>query len=177
MERDLVGAQTRLTQVRAALASEQRELRFWASEVKPALMGLQGEMLHEQLIETLERISGTWGVETELNYEAQTQLDPALGQEAYRVVQEAVVNAVKHGGATYVQVDVGERCDALMIWVRDNGTGFTFKGSFSAQELEEKRLGPVLLKHRIAALHGSLAIQSTPNGSLLEITIPSGAEH
>jgi PAS domain S-box-containing protein len=177
MERDLDGAQARLSQVRTALASEQRELRFWASEVKPVLMGLQGERVHEQLSETLERIRGTWGVETELSFKVEKQLDPTLGQEAYRVVQEAVVNAVKHGGASFVQVDVGDSDDALMIWVRDNGRGFPFKGSFSPRELEEKRLGPVLLKHRIAALNGSLAIDSTTEGSVLEITIPLGAEH
>ena len=177
MERDVTGAQTRLSQVRTALASEQRELRFWASEVKPSLMGLQGERIQEQLAETLARINGTWGVETRLTFQAEKQLNPALGQETYRVVQEAVVNAVKHGSATFVHVDVGERPDALMICVRDNGKGFPFKGSFSSQELEEKRLGPVLLKHRIAALNGSMAIESTPTGSILEITIPLGAEH
>jgi PAS domain S-box-containing protein len=177
MERDPQGAQTRLSQVRTALASEQRELRFWASEVKPTLMGVQGELIKEQLTGTLKRIGGTWGVATELSFHAERPLDPMLGQEAYRVVQEAVVNAVKHGEASVVHVDVGERDDALMIRVRDNGRGFPFKGSFSSQELEKQRLGPVLLKHRIAALNGSLAIESTATGSVLEITIPRGAEH
>jgi signal transduction histidine kinase len=116
-------------------------------------------------------------VATELSFHAERPLDPMLGQEAYRVVQEAVVNAVKHGEASVVHVDVGERDDALMIRVRDNGRGFPFKGSFSSQELEKQRLGPVLLKHRIAALNGSLAIESTATGSVLEITIPRGAEH
>jgi len=177
MSQDVAGAQNRLTQVRQALASEQRELRFWASEVKPTLIGLQGEHIMDQLTATLERIGGTWGVETELNFEVQQSLDPVLGQETYRVVQESVVNAVKHGEASFVQVDVGEREDALIIRVQDNGRGFPFKGSFSHQDLEKQRLGPVLLKHRIAALNGSLAIESTTNGSVLEITIPRGAEH
>jgi signal transduction histidine kinase len=104
-------------------------------------------------------------------------MDPVLVQEAYRVVQEAVVNAVKHGDASYVQVDVGEREDALIIRVSDNGKGFPFKGSFSPRDLEQQRLGPVLLKHRIAGLTGSLAIESTSEGAVLEITIPLGAEH
>ena len=177
MTQDLTGAQNRLVKVRQALASEQRELRFWASEVKPTLIGLQGEHIMDQLSATLERIGGTWGVETELNFDVQQSLDPVLGQETYRVVQESVVNAVKHGEASFVQVDVGEREDALIIRVQDNGRGFPFKGSFSHEDLEKQRIGPVLLKHRIAALNGSLAIDSTPNGSVLEITIPRGAEH
>jgi signal transduction histidine kinase len=170
-------AQDRLLKVRQALASEQRELRFWASEVKPTLMGLHGEHIRDQLVGTLERIGGTWGVETQLRFESEQPLGPVKGQEAYRIVQEAVVNAVKHGSASLVQVDVKDRDDALMIRVQDNGRGFPFKGSFSQQDLDQQRLGPVLLKHRIAALNGSLAIDSTPAGSVLEITIPRGAEH
>jgi signal transduction histidine kinase len=177
MGNDPEAAQDRLLKVRQALASEQRELRFWASEVKPTLLGLHGEHIRDQLVGTLERINGTWGVETLLRFESVQPLGPVNGQEAYRIVQEAVVNAVKHGGASLVQVDVKDRDDALMIRVQDNGRGFPFKGSFKQEDLDSQRLGPVLLKHRIAALNGNLAIESTPTGSVLEITIPRGAEH
>jgi signal transduction histidine kinase len=177
MGQDPDAAQDRLLKVRQALASEQRELRFWASEVKPTLLGLHGEHIRDQLVGTLERINGTWGVETVLRFESVQPLGPVNGQEAYRIVQEAVVNAVKHGGASLVQVDVKDRDDALMIRVQDNGRGFPFKGSFKQEDLDAQRLGPVLLKHRIAALNGNLAIESTPTGSVLEITIPRGAEH
>jgi signal transduction histidine kinase len=177
MGQDPDAAQERLLKVRQALASEQRELRFWASEVKPTLLGLHGEHIRDQLVGTLERINGTWGVETLLRFDSTQPLGPVNGQEAYRIVQEAVVNAVKHGGASLVQVDVKDRDDALMIRVQDNGRGFPFKGTFTQADLDSQRLGPVLLKHRIAALNGNLAIESTPTGSVLEITIPRGAEH
>jgi signal transduction histidine kinase len=52
------------------------------------------------------------------------QAPPAVGAAAYRIVQEALTNAVRHAGpAPAVQVELDERQGALHLSVRDDGTG------------------------------------------------------
>jgi len=50
---------------------------------------------------------------------------PGLDLAAYRVVQEAVTNVVKHAGATTCQVIVGYQPGALILEITDNGHGRT----------------------------------------------------
>src|SRR5690606_35380288 len=94
IERDPERAVERLSEVREAIASEQRELRFWASDMKQSLARLreEGVELEERLRTTLDRISGTWGTRTELVVELEDELPPVLSHQVYSIVQEAVVN-------------------------------------------------------------------------------------
>lgn len=49
---------------------------------------------------------------------------PAVGAAAYRIVQEALTNAVRHAGpGPAVRVELDERAGALHLSVRDDGTG------------------------------------------------------
>jgi signal transduction histidine kinase len=50
-------------------------------------------------------------------------LPDALDVSAYRIVQEALTNALKHAQASEAEVVVGYGSDALQIDVRDNGHG------------------------------------------------------
>ncbi|MFH8494653.1 sensor histidine kinase [Streptomyces coeruleorubidus] len=52
------------------------------------------------------------------------QAPPAVGAAAYRIVQEALTNAVRHAGPEpAVRVDLDERQGALHLTVSDDGTG------------------------------------------------------
>lgn len=55
--------------------------------------------------------------------DATTKVDPALGLNAYRIVQEATTNAIRHGAAERAWVSVWIEADALRIQVDDNGRG------------------------------------------------------
>ena len=46
---------------------------------------------------------------------------PGVGLAAYRIVQEALTNALKHAGAERVCVTVDYGADQLQVEVRDNG--------------------------------------------------------
>jgi signal transduction histidine kinase len=50
---------------------------------------------------------------------------PAVGAAAYRIVQEALTNAVRHGGRRDVGIRIGVRAvdGALRVTVTDDGTG------------------------------------------------------
>jgi hypothetical protein len=72
--------------------------------------------------------------------------------------------------AVRAEIDVGE--NYVNITVSDDGHGFPFQGQYDHTDLTKMNLGPVTLKERIAALGGSLAIDSSDTGTRLEITLP-----
>jgi len=61
------------------------------------------------------------GVDVHLRRDGVTSLPPGLDLAAYRVVQEALTNVVKHVGPTRVAVSLEHRPDALVIEVVDDG--------------------------------------------------------
>ena len=70
-------------------------------------------------------------------------------------------------------LSVGVRDRRLEIRAEDNGGGFPFSGTFTLDELELLRLGPVSIKRRVRMLGGELQLESRPgHGASLQIRIP-----
>jgi len=88
-------------------------------------------------------------------------------------VQEATVNALKHAQPSRVSVEVVHAPPAgLRVTVSDDGRGFPFRGRLEHEDLVAANAGPVSLRERLAAVHGTLAIDSTATGSRLEMSLP-----
>ena len=63
------------------------------------------------------------GIEVEVRVEGRSRAVPAgLDLSAYRIVQEALTNVVKHSGATSARVVVGYRPDGVTVEVTNDGT-------------------------------------------------------
>lgn len=77
---------------------------------------------------------------------------------AFRVVQEALNNAVKHAQATRVSVDLtlDREDDRLRIVVSDDGLGF------DSEVMGRAGFGLIGMRERVAAVGGEMAIVSTP---------------
>src|SRR5690606_827911 len=84
---------------------------------------------------------------------------PALSQTerllAVRVVEEAVTNALRHGGATRLDVVVREELGRLQVVVTDNGSGYD-----SRSEGVKQRSGLARLADRLAIVGGTLEVMS-----------------
>ncbi|MGC4052167.1 MAG: hypothetical protein QM757_22750 [Paludibaculum sp.] len=79
----------------------------------------------------------------------------------------------KHSGASRVAVGLARAEDTLLIDVEDDGTGYPFAGTFSLEELELLRIGPLSIQRRVRGLSGDLALSSRPGrGSELKIRLP-----
>lgn len=88
----------------------------------------------------------------------------------YRVVQEAVTNALKHSKADRVFFQIKTEKDNCLIYIKDNGSGFSVNGVF---EQKDKHFGLPVMKERIDLLNGSIDINSgKENGTELNIVIP-----
>jgi signal transduction histidine kinase len=84
----------------------------------------------------------------------------------YRVVQEALNNAVKHSGAERVWVRLIFQTDKLGLEVEDHGCGFTLGG-------ERRGIGLVAMRERAELLGGSIEfMQSAQGGTLIRLSIP-----
>jgi signal transduction histidine kinase len=95
-----------------------------------------------------------------------------LVEQIYLVVREALVNAARHSGASTVGVAVEKRDGTVRVSVADNGRGLPLTGRYDQATLEALDLGPVSTRERVAALGGSLVVESADSGVRLEITLP-----
>jgi signal transduction histidine kinase len=79
------------------------------------------------LPELAARLRGA-GLAVELDV-AELTLPPALELSAYRIVQEALTNVLKHAGASGAAVRLAHRGEAVEIEVADDGRGCTGPGT------------------------------------------------
>jgi signal transduction histidine kinase len=167
------------------IALEQRDLRFFIQELKPPPLGPPGEArsLASRVAELVHRIELEWGLQVELRTEGlEGPIPEAVARDLYHVVREALVNAVRHGDASAVRVEIARdargardvrRGDSrLTITVADNGRGFPFHGRYSHEQLAEKEIGPRTLLERVTSLAGTLTLESSASGARLDIAVP-----
>jgi signal transduction histidine kinase len=96
-------------------------------------------------------------------------LPAALELAAYRIVQEAVTNIVRHAHASRATVDVDYGDSVLTVRIEDDGTG-----ARSVQNLKEGN-GIGGMRERARALGGELEVQASElSGLRVEAHIPTG---
>jgi two-component system, chemotaxis family, CheB/CheR fusion protein len=95
-----------------------------------------------------------------------------IATTAFRVVQEALTNVLKHAGARSVSVIVERRAHELIITVEDDGRGFDVEATL-AKATAENRLGLIGMRERVALVGGTLTFDSTPGrGTTVLVRIP-----
>ncbi|HEY5864589.1 MAG TPA: sensor histidine kinase [Candidatus Tectomicrobia bacterium] len=172
---DPQAAQEHLVEVQRLLADEQRDLRCLVNELKSTSYDVVEAhlALATRLDAARRRLQSQWGLRVELTITLPEALIPVtLASEIYYIVHEALINVARHAYATVARAKLGIRNDRVQITVVDDGHGFTFRGHFTLEALAYRNLGPVMLRQRIAALRGTLTLESTATGSCLEITLP-----
>jgi two-component system sensor histidine kinase UhpB len=97
-----------------------------------------------------------------------SQLGNELAISAYRIVQEALSNIMKHAKATSAEVSLvlSSEEDALHIEVGDDGEGFD-------PALASEGIGIIGMRERVFALGGTIEVRSQPGrGTTVAITLP-----
>lgn len=95
-------------------------------------------------------------------------LSTATAIHLFRIVQEALHNAVRHGRATYIQIEILGTQKALQITVRDNGSGFE-----PATAHAKNSLGFHLMRQRAAVLGAQFKVASViGQGSEISLCLP-----
>jgi signal transduction histidine kinase len=85
----------------------------------------------------------------------------------YRIVQEALQNAIRHSGARQVQITLRGAEDQLTLTIVDDGVGFDVDAAWG------KGLGLLSMSERLESIDGSVNIQSRPGaGTRVDVVIP-----
>jgi signal transduction histidine kinase len=91
---------------------------------------------------------------------------------AFRLVQEALTNTLRHAGATRAEVEVKREGDTLHLQVRDDGRGFDVEAARRGAT-RGAHFGLVSMRERLRGLGGSLDLRSTPGqGTVVEARLP-----
>jgi signal transduction histidine kinase len=168
-----------IEEIQDLLLFEQRELREFVGDLEAARSDPRARAagLAERLQKLGERMARHWDLGVELRSGlGEEVISDRLAHDIYRLVQEALVNASRHGRASQATVDLRLDGAAVQITVADDGCGFPFHGDYDFAALTAAKLGPVSLKQRVAALGGSLQIASSVAGARLEVRLPRGTE-
>ena len=100
----------------------------------------------------------------------EARLAPEIELGAFRIVQEAVRNTLRHAGASQLLVTIGFRTDGLALSVSDDGRGFVPE---SLGEQGSGHLGLLGMRERTRLLGGHLEVRSAPGqGTVVEATVP-----
>jgi signal transduction histidine kinase len=94
-------------------------------------------------------------------------LPPDLTVCVFRVVQEALQNALKYSRARRVSVNMSGGANELVLTIADDGQGFDVPSAWG------KGLGLISMTERLEAIGGTLEIRSQPGaGTRLELRVP-----
>jgi len=99
-------------------------------------------------------------------------LRPDLTLCLFRIVQEALQNALKYSKAHSVSVDLRGVSDGIALTIGDDGVGFDVDAMWGTG------LGLISMQERVEAIGGTLEIRSSPGaGTRLEIRVPASTLH
>jgi len=136
----------------------------------PRLMPLSLDSLG--LADTLENLIRDWrrrypAVQLSARYHLSTELGPTVTLTIYRVAQEGLINALRHGQPTQVQIDLHSEGSSIVLTVTDDGVGlapdWSRPGHFGLRGLSE----------RVDHVGGSFTVANhEPHGVRLTARIP-----
>jgi signal transduction histidine kinase len=163
---------SRFGHIQGVLRKEVLDLRDLMQQMKPPLIDASQILYH--LADQVERFERQTGITAQFVSEIhELSLSPHVCSEIARIVQEALVNVRKHSGARNVIVRVSAPSGYWKFEVDDDGRGFEFTGRHSHADLEVGRKGPVVIKERVRAIGGRLAVESAPGqGARVEVWLP-----
>ncbi|MGO9321545.1 MAG: GAF domain-containing protein [Solirubrobacteraceae bacterium] len=145
-------------------------LRALITDLRPAALdelGVQAAL--EGLAERSTRHGLEVDVSIDLHYEQgreRTRHAPEVETAIYRIVQEALTNASKHGEAKRAVVEISEQGATVQLSVRDDGAGFD-------PGAETDGFGLLGMRERVELLSGKLSLDSAPGrGTIVRASIP-----
>ena len=164
------------------IESRLQEYRRRIGELSTDVQALSHD-LHSSKLEYLGVIAGmkSWcrefaerhKMEIDFRSDVSATVPLQVGLPLFRVIQEALHNAVKHSGVRRVEVELREDASEIHLIISDSGQGFNVEAA-----LQGKGLGLTSMRERIRLLNGTIAIESKPmRGTVIHVRVPLESEH
>jgi NarL family two-component system sensor histidine kinase LiaS len=178
LEKDFDKAQRQIHLIEEMASVAQSEMRALLLHLRP--VHLEGKRLSEGLLELLGELHAKVPMDISWEMDHEIRLPKGIEDHLFRIVQEALSNALRHSKASKMEVKLLHRSDGVRLAIRDNGIGFELDARKHAS------YGIVSMRERVNEIGGSLHIITAPNqGTRIEIRVPilvdggevDGSEH
>lgn len=172
---DLPQAQrSQITQIEDLLNEVEKHLRRYSHELRPTILDDLGWIPAVRFL--AEGVSKRANLPIHIETKLAGRLPGTVETTLYRVVQEALTNAVKHAQAKNIWVRAWFKDKVLHCSIRDDGAGFDAQAAQSSTG--KKGLGLIAMKERLSAIGGTLWIESSQRrGTELLIRLPMEDDH
>ncbi len=148
----------RLAELRELTQGALAEMRMLLLELRPA--ALEAASLRDLLGQLRAAVAARARLPVTLDIDGDEALPAPVRLALYRVAQEALNNAVNHAEAETLAIELA-LWDGARLTVRDDGRGF------DPERAPHDRLGLSGMRERMAAVGGSLQIESRPGGGTM----------
>jgi PAS domain S-box-containing protein len=150
------------------IAAVIREVRTVVEDLRPG--DLSEASLEEAIAAHARWLTHPRGIALELELEPEVGVAATAVRDLYRIAQEALANALRHGKPRRVVVRLRTRQRETVLEIEDDGTGFDVTVPYCG-------VGLPGMRERAAALGGDLdIITAVGRGTTVRVAIPSGAE-
>ncbi|CAN5585076.1 hypothetical protein BH24ACT26_BH24ACT26_20770 [soil metagenome] len=150
--------------------------------IDDAIKGLRESLVHLRrssveeggLVETIrnfsQQVATLWGAEVEIRGDVASEPPIPVALAAFQILQEGLVNALKHSEGSTVVVNISNIDNMVHIVVEDEGPGFD-----PETEVGKDHVGMRLMRERAARVGGRIELESRPGmGTRLEAILPGG---
>lgn len=145
-------------------------LRALITELRPASLDELG--LGSAVDALVERMRLVHGLQIETTFDLDREsgrttqrLDPELETAVYRIIQESLTNAARHARADRVDVSVIQRGGEVNLTIADDGQGFD-------EDVPSEGFGLTGMRERVALANGRLELSSSPEGTVVTVSVP-----
>lgn len=151
------------------------EVHDLSRTLRPAALDDLG--LEPALVKHCQLFSKRSGVEVKVatvGLGPEARLPGEVEVAVYRIVQEALTNAYRHGQARRVQVMVDHQVTRLLVIVADDGKGFVAE-KWREYVAQGGHLGLLGIEERVGLFGGKMCLESVPGGGtqlFVEIELP-----
>jgi signal transduction histidine kinase len=166
--------QAQFERIKEMLNQVEKHLRRYSHELRPTILDDLGWIPAIRFL--AEGISKRADLPIHIEAAVSGRPPSTIETTLYRIVQEALTNAVKHARASNVWIRAWRENLLLCCSIRDDGGGFD--SSQARATRGRKGLGLIAMQERVTAIGGSLRIESRPGlGTELSIRIPLEGQH
>jgi ligand-binding sensor domain-containing protein/signal transduction histidine kinase len=154
-----------------------RQVEFYVREARYSIRDLRSPILQSRGLATAlrsigENLTGGRAVAFRLDVIGHARADlQRVDEHLLRIGQEAITNAVRHGGAATVIAELRYRQDCVSLSVRDDGKGFDFG---LASVADGVHWGLRTMRERAEQIGATLRITSADGqGTVVDVVVPA----
>jgi signal transduction histidine kinase len=158
----------------ATMGDMERHLNEAVGQTRNLARGLDPvEVEANELIAALRKLAAdtesTFRICCDLKSNAQKlAVEPEIGRHLYRIAQQAIDNAIRHGAARRISMELHKTGRDLSVIIKDDGIGF------EAGAQPNVGLGLRIMRFRSDLVGGRVKISSTPGaGTCVECIVPN----